>query len=393
MEKAQILIVEDDAIIAMDIECQLRKLGYGVTGIVGYGEQAIEKVKENKPDLVLMDIILKGEMDGIEAAAAIHTQFDIPIIFLTAYADKKRLERAKLTYPFGFILKPFQNKDLEVTIEMALYVAKVDVKRKQAEKELRESEERYKTVFEGAAGGILIADIETKAFRYANPATCRMLGYTEEKLKRMNVLDLHPKESLEHVISEFEAQSRGEKTLATNIPFLKKDGSIIYVDVNTSKLLVDGKTCNVGFLANITERKQAEEELKESEKKFRGLIERLKDVLYRMSLPDGAYEYFSPAATSVFGYSSKKFIDKPLFIREIVHPDYIDYFQKKWSALLEGKIPPTYEYKIIDPEGNERWILQSNNGVFDHQGNIIAIEGICRNITASKQAEEALRKG
>jgi CheY-like chemotaxis protein len=142
MPKVKILIVEDDAITAMDMENHLKRLDYNVVGMVAYGEKAIEKVKENTPDLVLMDIVLKGEMDGIEAAGEIHTQFDLPIIFLTAHADKERIERAKITMPFGFILKPFQNKDLKVTIEMALYVAKADTERKLTEETLRESEER-----------------------------------------------------------------------------------------------------------------------------------------------------------------------------------------------------------------------------------------------------------
>ena len=135
MEKAQILIVEDDSIIAMDIENRLKKLGYSVSGIVNYAEKAIEKVEELNPDLVLMDIVLKGEMDGIDAAEIIRSRFDIPVVFLTAYADEERFERAKLTIPFGYILKPFQDRDLKITIEMVLYTAKVDAERKQAEEE------------------------------------------------------------------------------------------------------------------------------------------------------------------------------------------------------------------------------------------------------------------
>lgn len=138
MEKPQILIVEDDGIIAVDIENQLKQLGYGVSAIGAYGEKVIEKVKENAPDVVLMDIVLKGEKDGIEVADEIRTQFDIPVIFLAGYADKERLKRAQLTYPFGFILKPFQSKNLEVTIELALYIAKVDAERKHEEKRLLE---------------------------------------------------------------------------------------------------------------------------------------------------------------------------------------------------------------------------------------------------------------
>ena len=114
MQKAQILIVEDDGIVAMDIESRLKKLGYSVSGTVIYGEKAIEKVEELSPDLVLMDIVLKGEMDGIEAAEIIRSRFDVPVIFLTAYADEERFERAKLTIPFGYILKPFQDETLRL---------------------------------------------------------------------------------------------------------------------------------------------------------------------------------------------------------------------------------------------------------------------------------------
>ncbi len=96
MENAQILIVEDDTITAMDIENQLKNLGYGITAKVAHGKDAIKEVKENTPDLVLMDIVLKGEIDGIEAADEIRSQFDIPIVFLTAYADRKRLDHPTL---------------------------------------------------------------------------------------------------------------------------------------------------------------------------------------------------------------------------------------------------------------------------------------------------------
>lgn len=137
MIKNQILIVEDDAITAMYLERRLNKLGYSVSAIVGCGEEAVEKVKENPPDLVLMDIVLKGEIDGIETAQKMRTHFDVAIIFLTAHANKDRLERTKLVYPFGFIFKPVEDEDLGVAIEMALYTAKVDKESKRLEEDLR----------------------------------------------------------------------------------------------------------------------------------------------------------------------------------------------------------------------------------------------------------------
>ena len=120
MANERILVVEDERIVARDIEKRLKKLGYVVPITVASGEEAIQKVIEIRPDLVLMDIQLKGELDGIEAAEQIRADFDIPVIYLTAYADEATLQRAKATEPFGYILKPFDEKDLQVAIEVAL---------------------------------------------------------------------------------------------------------------------------------------------------------------------------------------------------------------------------------------------------------------------------------
>lgn len=121
MECKRILVVEDEHIVAIGIKKMLKSLGYTVTGIASSGEDAISKAESTFPDLVLMDIMLKGDIDGIEAAEAIRNIIDVPIIYLTAYSDNKVLERAKTTSPYGYIVKPFDEKDLHISIEMALY--------------------------------------------------------------------------------------------------------------------------------------------------------------------------------------------------------------------------------------------------------------------------------
>jgi CheY-like chemotaxis protein len=137
MAKSKIMIVEDEWITADDIGMSLQSLGYTVSSVVSSGEEAIQKAEKDKPDLVLMDIMLKGKMDGIEAASQIRSCYNIPIIYLTAYADEKILERAKITEPFGYIVKPFVNEDLKIAIEIALYKHRVEKERKKLVEELQ----------------------------------------------------------------------------------------------------------------------------------------------------------------------------------------------------------------------------------------------------------------
>ena len=121
MSKTKILIVEDESIVAKDIQFSLNKLGYAVCGIASTYDKAIDLAEKEQPDLVLMDIMLKGDINGIDTALKMKEQFTIPVIFLTAYADEATLEKAKIAEPYGYIIKPFKEVDLQTTIEVAIY--------------------------------------------------------------------------------------------------------------------------------------------------------------------------------------------------------------------------------------------------------------------------------
>ena len=116
----QVLVVEDEAIVSMDLRYKLEAMGYSVPAAVSSGEEAVEAASQLHPDVVLMDIGLSGEMDGIDAAAQIRDQFDVPVVYVTAYIDKATLERAQTTEPSGYIIKPFDDAKLQATIEMAI---------------------------------------------------------------------------------------------------------------------------------------------------------------------------------------------------------------------------------------------------------------------------------
>ncbi len=126
---AKILVVEDEIISVMDITQSLKDLGYDTVGVASSGREAIEKAAYMAPDLVLMDIKLKGSMDGVDAAKRIQARFDIPVIYLTAHSDNETLQRAKISEPHGYILKPFTEQELRVAIEMALYRHKAEKRR------------------------------------------------------------------------------------------------------------------------------------------------------------------------------------------------------------------------------------------------------------------------
>lgn len=140
MSKVGILIVEDESIVAKDIQQSLKKLGYEVLGVCATGEDAMDKAERLKPNLVLMDIMLKGDISGIEAAEYIREKLNVPIIYLTAYADSSTLSKAKITEPYGYIIKPFKEIDLQTNIEIALY------KHEKAKEQKRERDFLYSLV-------------------------------------------------------------------------------------------------------------------------------------------------------------------------------------------------------------------------------------------------------
>ena len=162
MPKTKVLVVEDERVIGLEIERRLEQLDYDVLDLVTAGEDAVAVALEKSPDLILMDIVLRGEIDGIEAAKQIRAKIDVPIIFLTAHADDQTLERAKISEPFGYIVKPFKARELHVSIEMGLYKHKM-------EKKLRLSEERLRLLIESAEDIITVQDLSGK-FLYFNGA-------------------------------------------------------------------------------------------------------------------------------------------------------------------------------------------------------------------------------
>lgn len=176
-----ILVVEDEAIVAEDIKNSLQMAGYNVPATASSGEDAIKKVKEFNPAIVLMDIVIKGDIDGIETAKRIRSGFDVPVVYLTAFSDEKTIERAKITEPFGYIIKPFNKRELSITVEMALYKHRI-------EEELKNSKKFFENILQSIVFGIWVTD-KDDIIRYANQGMSKVIGINPEKIIGMQIFN------------------------------------------------------------------------------------------------------------------------------------------------------------------------------------------------------------
>jgi PAS domain S-box-containing protein len=255
MSKTAILIVEDEAIVAADLGAKLRQLGYEIAGIAAGGEEAVAMACRLRPHLVLMDIRLEGSMDGIEAAEAISRQHDAPVIYLTAHSDAATLARAKLTGPFGYILKPFQERELATQIELALY-------KHQADRQLREAAKKYSTLFNATSDGVWIHDLKGEILE-VNDAYCRMSGYSRDELIHMPIGKLDVVETPDEFAKRIKKVTETSGHDRFESRHRRKDGTIFDVDLTALHFQKDDGRIAI-FVRDITERKRMENELRKS---------------------------------------------------------------------------------------------------------------------------------
>lgn len=263
MGNAKIMIVEDEKIVAMEIQSRLESFGYTVTALASSGEEALKKVEENFPDLVLMDIVLKGDIDGIETAEKIRARFDIPIVFLTAYADEHTLQRAKITAPFGYILKPFEERELYTNIEIALCRYRMSQKMKESE--------HWLTATLKSIGDAVIATDNDGKLKLMNPFAEVLTGWKLE-----DALD-QPLNTVFRIVNEDTGEPTEDPTvkviregafygLANKTALITKTGNQIPIEIIGSPIKND-KDQTIGVVMvfyDIIERKRIEDELKKS---------------------------------------------------------------------------------------------------------------------------------
>lgn len=398
MSKARILIVEDEWIVSVDLQTNLENDGYSIVAIASSGEEGIALAKKYRPDLVIMDIVLEGKLDGVETAEIILTELEIPVVYSTAYADDKTVQRLKKTQPLGYVLKPFDENEIKGVVETAIY-------RHNIEKKLRESERKYRTLYETMLNGVLYIDL-TGRILSMNPAAEKILGFsigprvkaaqniTNWKLVHDDGTPYTPKD-----IPVIVAGKSGKKysNLVMGVT-PTRNSKQIWINMNIVPQF-DPISKNPNYIyatfEDITERKlaeleklKAEDELQKSEEKYRSLLESIRDGVFSLDV-EGNFTFVNDIILKRSGKTEKWFLGKHFtkMIKSVDIPRVTDYFKSSMrheaSSILELEYPTPIAHGI--------WV-EIHTTPLHKDGQIVGLLGVARDISERKRVESILQE-
>ncbi len=383
--KTKILIAEDEGLVATDIKLTLESYGYDICSIASTGEEALLKCKEERPDLVFMDIMLAGQMDGIEAAVRVKRLYDIPVVYLTAYSDEALLKRAKKTEPFGYLIKPFSEKELHSTIEMAVHNHLMA-------RRLRESDAWLKTTLRSIGDGVIATDTEGN-IKFMNPVAQGLTGWSDDDALGKplpEVLRLLNEETGEEdsLFLRKVLQEGRPASISTHI--LRRNGQRIFISDSAAPIM-DSNNSPLGMVltfSDTTGKKRLDEKMRGSEERYRLLFDLLPyggEVLDK----EGFIIDSSAKNAELLGHDRAEMIGK--HITEFLSPEARPVFQEKFPLLRQGKTVQAVvsmvrtDNRLIDVERTAR-------PLFDSEGEFSGVLALNVDITERKKMEKELLK-
>lgn len=380
MNKTTILIVEDEAIVAADLAYKLEGLGYKIAGATARGEEAIEMAARLNPQLILMDIQLAGDLDGIQAAEAIRERLDVPIVYLTAHSDPATLARAKLSGPVGYILKPFEKRNLSTQIELALHKHEVDRK-------LREQREWLRVTLTSIGDAVIATDPEGRV-TFINPVAESLTGWsmaeaTGKPLKEVfHIVNEYTREVVEDPVTKVLATG-AIVGLANHTVLLKRDGSEVPIDDSGAPILDEkGRIQGVVMVfRNISSRRQAEAE----REMLLSAMEQVGEAVF-ITDPRGTIEYINPAFERITGYTRQEAIGRnPRILKSGKQND--KFYKKMWETISGGE---TFKGRMINKrkDGTLYSDEATISPVFSDSGRIVAYVSVKRDVTSQLALEE-----
>ncbi|HEY6871555.1 MAG TPA: ATP-binding protein [Geobacteraceae bacterium] len=382
MGEQKILIVEDEAIVALHEEENLKNMGYTVAGKASSGEEAIRKAEETRPDLVLMDIVLKGEMDGIETAGQIHDRFDIPVVFVTAYGDEQTLQRAKLTEPFGYILKPFKERDLHVAIGIALY-------KHEMESKLKVMERWFAATLKSIGDAVVTTDTEGR-ITFMNYAAEKISKWRREDALGKSITDVitivgserQPlqRQDLEQIIRDGIIIN----LLKDYITFITKEGDEIPIGGCIAPIRDDRGSITgiVMVFSDFTERKKAEDALHVQFDQISTIFDALNAIVYVADLDKHEILYMNKYGTTLYGSDWKGKSYAELLENSQTAPCRF-LAPERAGRDGEPQPPEVYEYKS---SASDRWYQCMDKAIPWTDGRLVRME-VAVDITELKEME------
>ncbi|TAL31014.1 MAG: PAS domain S-box protein [Spirochaetes bacterium] len=373
--KKLVLVVEDEAVVALDIKNRMERMGYQVPEPVSTGEDAVRCADELRPDLILMDILLEGPMDGIQAASLIGARMSVPVLFLTASNDEQTLRRSLAVNPSGYLHKPVEPATLRFTVEMALA-------RGELESRLRESEELYRTTMENISDAVFLTD-DRGAFVFICPTVHVVFGYDYGEVSGMGSIAALMGDGIK---LHFPGRENGE---ITNLEYeiTDKQGARRLLLVNIKPVAIRGATM-LFTCRDVTERARSEEAMRLSEEKFQQLLDESTDPIFSFE-EDGSYRYVNRAFAATVGMDSGDIIGKRIW--NIFPGEEGDRrYAAVGASFRDGEVR-VIEVRVPGPSG-DLFFMTSVKPVRDHAGNIATVICISKDITLRKRAEDALRE-
>jgi PAS domain S-box-containing protein len=380
-ESARVIIADDERIVAADLKKRMTALGCSVVAVVGNGVDAYRAAIQHRPDLLLLDIGMDGEYDGITAAERIRAEIDAPVIFVTSYSDKETLHRAKQIGPFGYVLKPFDERELATTVEMALY-------RHNAERKLRKSEELYRTLIENTGEGIVFVDLQER-FTFVNPAAEVIFGVEHGMLSGRCIGEFTTPEVFGAIREQTRLREAGVRS-TYNIEIIRTDEKRRTLQV-TATPQFDARgvlTGAFGIFRDITEDRQAEEALRASEQRFRELYDDA-PVGYHEIDRNGIIMRVNRTEQAMLGFAEEEMLGRPVW-EFLMDPEASrKAVERKVLSQSEPKEP--YERVFKRKDGTVVPVLVEDRLQRDSSGIVLGIRSTMQDITERKQSEEELR--
>jgi PAS domain S-box-containing protein len=398
----RILIVEDQRLIAADLESTLKKLGYLVVGNVASGEEAITTSDQVRPELVLMDVRLRGEMDGIHAAEIIRDRFNLPVVFLTAYADEETILRAKKTTPYGYLVKPFNEREMRATIEIAFYTHQME-RTLADERARRQGAEEFKILVDGVKDyAIFMVDVHGRVITW-NSGAERLKGYTGDEVIGRDFSVFYPEEARQagHPAQLLETAVRDGRYEEENWR-VRKDGTRFWASVIITAIRNESGTL-VGFAKvtrDLTERRLAEEQrdaerreaervLRGSEERFRLLVAEVRDyAIFSLDL-EGHVMTWNLGAERIKGYRADEIIGES-FTRFYVQEDVNAGVPGRLLRRASEEGVATDEGLRVRKDGSRFWASAVLTALHDTSGRLTGFAKVTRDITEQKHTERRM---